>query len=438
LTGPAGAYDRFLARLERTRALGVDFGLDRMRRALDRLGSPERKLTSVQIAGTNGKGSTAAMAESILRAAGLRTGLFTSPHMTRFTERIRIGGREIDGERLERLYDGIEATGVPLTYFEVATALAFLCMVEDEVEAAILETGLGGRLDAVTVVDPIATAITSIGLDHMDMLGRTLPEIAREKAGIAKPGVPLYLGPLAREADAAIAEIAEQVGAPVLRFGRDFRLDESLPRALAGAHQVPNGAIAVALSRDVAARFGIALTSEAVAAGLASVHWPGRLEWVAKDVLVDSAHNSEGADSLVAALPARGPRALVVSIVRGKDAEGILRRLVPHFDWVLTTRSANPRSSAPEELAALVAATTSPLQGAAGASIRRPALEVVADPLEALARARDLVHQSQGRSGTPDARPHVVVAGSMFLVGEIRACLLGEPRDPTPGGDPLP
>ena len=193
-------YLDLLTRLESSRRIGVDLGLDRTRTVLALLGNPERRAVTVQIAGTNGKGSTAAMTEAILRAAGIRTGLFTSPHLSRFTERIRIDGREVDGDRLALLDEAIVATGIPLTYFEIATVLAFLAFADAGVEVAVvLETGLGGRLDATTVCRPVATAITSIDFDHTELLGATLAEIAREKAGIAKPGVPLFLGPRTRQ-----------------------------------------------------------------------------------------------------------------------------------------------------------------------------------------------------------------------------------------------
>src|SRR4051812_49350935 len=163
-------YPGLLARLDGLRTLGVDLGLDRVRRALSALGSPERRLPAVQIAGTNGKGSTAALTEAVLRAAGLRTGLYTSPHLARFTERVRVAGEEVDGDRLAALDARVEATGVPLTYFEIATALAFLAFAEAGVEVAVLETGLGGRLDAVSACEPVATAVTTIALDHTDYL----------------------------------------------------------------------------------------------------------------------------------------------------------------------------------------------------------------------------------------------------------------------------
>ena len=252
MAGAGGAYSALLARLDGVRALGVELGLDRMVQALARLGDPQARFAAVQIAGTNGKGSTAAMTEAVLRVAGFRTGLYSSPHLARFTERIRIGGQEADGEQLAALDGRVAATAVPLTYFEVATALAFLSFAEAGVEIAVLETGLGGRLDAVTTCLPSATAITTIGFDHMGYLGDTLPAIAREKAGILKPGVPCFLGRLPAEADDVVTEVARGVGAPMFRLGRDFRAP-SLPLALAGAHQADNGAIAVALARPLRA-----------------------------------------------------------------------------------------------------------------------------------------------------------------------------------------
>ncbi|MDB4980382.1 MAG: tetrahydrofolylpolyglutamate synthase, partial [Myxococcales bacterium] len=240
-------YADLLARLESVRALGVELGLERVRRALAALGEPQRRLLAVQLAGTNGKGSTSAMTESILRAAGVRTGLYTSPHLSRFTERIRVAGREADGDRLAALDARIVATGVPLTYFEVATVLAFLSLAEERVEVAVLETGLGGRLDAVTTCEPVATAITSIALDHRDYLGDTLREIAGEKAGILKAGVPCFVGALPPEADEEIARVAAAVSAPLSRFGRELFAPE-VPIALPGDHQRANAALAVALA----------------------------------------------------------------------------------------------------------------------------------------------------------------------------------------------
>lgn len=425
-------YPALLARLDGLRSLGVDFGLERVQRALAALGSPEQRLPAVQIAGTNGKGSTAAMTEAILRAAGWRTGLYTSPHLCRFTERIRVAGVEVDGDRLARLDGAIAATGVPLTYFEVATVLAFQVMAEEQVELAVLETGLGGRLDAVTVCAPLATAITSIGWDHMEFLGTTLAAIAREKGGILKAGVPCFVARLPPEAGAEIDAVARAVGAPLHYLGRDFQLDDELQElALAGAHQRANAAIAVALAREVARQQGRALPAEAVAAGLAGVRWPARLERVATltgEVLLDCAHNPEGAEVLAAALPAIlstsfGERraVLVLSVVAGKDLGGVLRPLLPLFPEVIATRSRNPRALPPAELAAAVEAFSH------AAGTLAPRTHVVDDARDALAESRRLA----GSAGL------IVVAGSIFLAAEARAALLGERVDPQAVSDPL-
>jgi len=426
------SYGRLLARLDGLRTLGVEFGLERIVRALQMLGAPERRLPAIQIAGTNGKGSTAAMTEAILRAAGLRTGLFTSPHLSRFTERIRIDGIEADGDRLAALDRAVEATGVPLTYFEVSTVLGFLLMAEAGVEIAVLETGLGGRLDAVTACHPLATAVTSIAFDHMDYLGTTLAAIAREKAGIIKPGVPVLIGRLPAEAEAEIERVARERGAPLRRLGRDFHEPAGAP-ALGGAHQRGNAAIAIALAEEACRRLGRPLPPETVRQGLASVRWPGRLERIAPDLLLDCAHNPEGAAALAAALAAAGapvasgPRALVLSVVGDKDVDGVLAPLLAApasaggFGAVYATRSHNRRARPPAELVEAIARHTT----------RTPrTVTAVADPLDAVAQARRLV-ASQDLPGL------VVVAGSIFLIGEVRAAMLSEATDPVPVADPL-
>lgn len=419
-------YPRLLARLDGLRVLGVDFGLERVNQALERLGSPQRRLPAIQIAGTNGKGSTAAMTEAILRRQGLRTGLFTSPHLSRFTERIRVAGVEADGDRLARLDQAVVATGVPLTYFEVSAVLGFLLMAEEGVEVAVLETGLGGRLDAVTTCHPLATAVTSISWDHTEYLGTTLRAIAHEKAGIIKPGVPHHLGELPAEALEEMERVARALGAPLCRVGRDFQVPP-VPLALAGAHQQINAAVAVALAEEACRALGRPLDAGAVRDGLAGVRWPGRMERVAPDVLLDCAHNPEGASALAAALPAlvAGRRsALVISVVGGKDLAGVLAPLVSGFDHFIVTRSRNPRALPAERLAAALAPLLAKMSSSSSPS---PNVVTVVDPLAAVAEAR----RSVGAGGL------VVVAGSIFLVGELRAALLGEITDPTPVSDPM-
>jgi dihydrofolate synthase/folylpolyglutamate synthase len=411
-------YPDLLARLEGARALGVELGLDRVRRALTALGEPQRRFAAVQIAGTNGKGSTAAMTEAILRAAGVRTGLHTSPHLARFTERIRVAGAEIDGDRLAALDVRVGATGVPLTYFEIATVLAFLAFAEEGVEVAVLETGLGGRLDAVTTCEPLATAVTSISLDHMDYLGDTLRAIAREKAGIIKPGVPHLVGALPPEADDEMERAAASLNAPLLRLGRDFQKPaDDVAINLPGPHQRANAALAVALATRACAAVGKPLAPAAITEGLATALWPGRLERVTSDVLLDCAHNVEGAHALAAALPALAggkPIALVLSVVRDKDASAILAALAPLAGAVIATQSSNPRALPAADLASAARAHASNVKAAPDAII-----------------ALNLARRFIGHEGL------VVVAGSIFLVGELRAHLLGEAQDPTPLSDPL-
>ncbi|HEY4392622.1 MAG TPA: Mur ligase family protein [Polyangia bacterium] len=410
------AYADLLARLDgAAQSLGVELGLERVRVALARLGDPQKRFAAVQLAGTNGKGSTAAMTEAVLRGAGLRTGLTTSPHLARFTERIRIAGVEVDGDRLAALDERIVATGVPLTYFEIATVLAFLAFAEAGVEIAVLETGLGGRLDAVTTSEPLATAITSIGFDHLAYLGDTLTAIAGEKAGILKPNVPCFLGRLPEEARAEIARRANEVGAPLRYFGRDFS-PPSGPLGLAGPHQRDNAAIAVALARAATERLGRPLAAPTIADGLAHTTWPGRLERIGDDVLLDCAHNADGARALAAALPAlaAGRRVvLLMSVAEDKQPRAIFEALGPLAYALVATRADSPRA-VPAEALALEAARF---------VARRVA---VADPWDALAEAR-----RRAAGGL------VVICGSMFLVGPLRARLLGEPLDPRRTSDPV-
>jgi dihydrofolate synthase/folylpolyglutamate synthase len=401
------AYRRFLGRLEQVRAQGVSLGLDRVRLALERLGFPERHTPAIHIAGTNGKGSCAALTDSILRAAGFRTGLFTSPHLSRFTERIRIDGVEIDGDHLAALDQSVAGTGVPLTFFEVSTVLAFLAFAEAKVEVAVLETGLGGRLDATAVCHPLACAITSIALDHESILGDTISAIAFEKASIAKPGIPIFLGQLSGEAASRVDEVARAAGAPVRRPGIDYAPAPVAP-ALSGAHQLGNASLAVALARHVSEALGRPASEAAILRGLAEVRWPGRMDRVTEDVLLDCAHNVEGTLALVAALPPSPRRVLVTSIVRDKNAASMLSILGPHFDRVVITRSQSDRAQDPQHLASLVSQT----RGGGRETI------CIEDPSEALAWARHEAGEvSQGL---------VVVAGSIFLVGALRAQLLAQ------------
>jgi dihydrofolate synthase/folylpolyglutamate synthase len=396
-------YEQMLQRMFGLRRFGMRPGLDATRALLAALGHPERAFEAVHIGGTNGKGSTVALCESALRAAGLRTGSFTSPHLLRFTERIRLDGVEIAPERAAALAERVLVVAGEATFFEVVTAMAFVAFAEAGVDVAVVEVGLGGRLDATNVLDRVlATVVTSIGRDHMDVLGNTTAAIAGEKAGIWKAGVPAFYACDDAEAAAVLDGEAARVGTTAARFGRDFDDAGLPPLGLHGAHQRRNAALArQALGALPAA---VRPDATALATGFAAARWPGRLEWLTPQLLVDAAHNEEGARALAAALP-DGPWTLVVGVVADKDARAIVAPLAARAARVIAVAPPSPRALPAAELAALV-----------------PGAEVADDLGAALART----------AGQP-----TVVAGSIFLVGEARRLVLGEAADPIVVQDPL-
>jgi dihydrofolate synthase/folylpolyglutamate synthase len=390
---------------------GIKFGLDNISAIVARLGHPERAFRSVHIAGTNGKGSVTAMVDAALRAAGHRSARYTSPHLVDLSERFVIDGRAVSAEALtagvadvRAAIDGLRGDGgleVQPTFFEVTTAVAFELFRRAGAEVAVLEVGLGGRLDATNVVAPpalVATAITSIDFDHQLYLGTTLREIAIEKAGIIKPGVPVVIGPLGPEAAAAIAEVAASRAAPVIRADPDDA--DGLTLGLAGAHQRANAAVAIRLLQQLD-RLGIAVPDHAIAAGLADPQWPGRLEVRrlpgGRELLLDAAHNPAGAASLASYLKVEGgePRPLVLAAMRDKDISGIFAALLPAVGRLIVTRASNPRSADPELLAQQARAIA-------------PTLPIAVVP--ALDAALDAAWH---------ASPRIVVAGSIFLLGDV-------------------
>jgi dihydrofolate synthase/folylpolyglutamate synthase len=415
---------------------GMSFGLDATRNALRAIGEPQNAVPVVHVAGSNGKGSTAAMVESILRAAGLRTGLYTSPHLCRFSERIRVGGEPLDDARFDAAVGAVlERCPEGLTLFETLTIAAFHAFREEKVDVAIVEVGLGGRLDATNVVErPLATAITSIALEHTAILGDTLDAIAREKAGIARRGVPLVVGPMAPEAMRAIEETARAIGAgPLVRVVSDAASGGDVsatmdaagravirrgdgaavvtPLGLAGAHQIDNAGVAVAIAWQLAERWPA--VHDAVAFGLAGARWPGRLERVLvkagsgeATVLLDAAHNPHGAATLVRALedqPVPPERTtLVFGALADKAFVPMLEALAPLAKRRIYT-APKGRAAAPfDELARIAPG------------------DVVPEPRDAVARA--IAGASPGEL--------VVVTGSAYLVGEVRGVLLGIDCDP--------
>jgi dihydrofolate synthase / folylpolyglutamate synthase len=374
----------------------VTFSLQRMEELLERLGNPHHAFRSIHIAGTKGKGSTSVMVESVLRTAGYRTGLYTSPHLHTFRERIRLNGALMSKHDLvgllERCRPAIEATpGV--TAFEIMTALAFVYFAERAVDWAVLEVGLGGRLDATNVVHPAVSSITSLSYDHVELLGHTLSLIAWEKAGIIKPGVPIVSAPQAPEAMAVIQRVCADTGARLVVIGEDWNVEgnggdltgqiftarhaaslesgpvpaATLPNALSdlhirllGRHQLINATTAVAILWELSAQ-GVDTPEDALRKGLAQARWPGRFEVLSRDpgLVVDSAHNTDSAMKLRAALaewfprPPRNRLALVFGASADKDIDGMLHafltpdpanKMLP-ADKVIVTKSYHPRAA---------------------------------------------------------------------------------------------
>jgi dihydrofolate synthase/folylpolyglutamate synthase len=415
-------------------------GLEPIRGLLARLGNPQDGLSIVHIAGSKGKGSTALLAESLLGALGERVGTFTSPHLERWTERFRIDGREVDGERLAdaiaRLRPHVDALRAadPVqapTFFDATTAAGLLLFSDAGLDRVILEVGLGGRLDSTNVVDPAVTCITTIELEHTDKLGATVAAIATEKAGIVKPGRPLLLGAMPAEAEAVMHARAQRLGAPVAQFGRDFdavvrspatldglslalrdgtfAVDAMLP--VLGAHHAANAALALACVRRLVACDDATL-ADAVARSFASVRLPGRVELVGRApwLVVDAAHTAASATALTRAL-ACVPRAavhLVLSVSAGKDLPAILAALLPLADCVTLTRAEPTRSLAPDEIAT-----------AARAIAPGSALRVVPNPHLALRAARE----------SATGADLVIATGSVYLAGIARR-IWSEPLAP--------
>ena len=404
--------------LEAAQGRGIVPGLARMERLLAALGHPERRLRCLHVAGTNGKGSVCAFAESVLRAAGHRTGLYTSPHLVEFSERIRIDGEPVAGEalcdgiaRLRQAVAGWPEEELP-TYFELVTALAFDLFARAECAVVVLETGLGGRLDATNTAPKLACAITPVALDHTEWLGKTLGEIAREKAGIFRPGIPAVSAPQEPEALQALSGSATAAGAPLRVV--DAPVEAALPLGLAGSHQRLNAALALTLLRAA----GFAPSAEAVAKGLAGVCWPGRFQRLTMGgtgLVLDGAHNPHAARRLAATwreeYGAQRCR-LVFGALEDKDPAAVLAELLPIAKEVFLVRVDSPRASDPARLAGSVEAAKIPVH-----------------TVHTLSQAWKELFEHQKTAPEAPQCP-VLLAGSLFLVGEALAMISG--RQPTP------
>ncbi len=382
---------------------GANFGLETPRRLAAMVGNPHEKLRFIHVAGTNGKGSTCAMLESIYRAAGLRVGLFTSPHLVSFRERIQINRQLISESEIVRLVEEIRAANQEheATLFEVVTVMALKYFAEQKSDLVIWETGLGGRLDATNIVTPLASVITNIAFDHEQWLGDTLEKIAAEKAGIIKPGVPVVTAAAEKEALAVIQKVATVNNAPLTLVTADeitARLAGTLAPPMLGEHQKLNAALALATVNLLQKQ--IPVRAENICTGLASVNWPGRLQLIEKPngqkILLDGAHNLAGAEALRAALERdfSGERPLLIFGALGdKNWSGICRLLAPLADKIFTVPVASERTASAGELAEVFRATSPTATAVAAANLS-----------EALNASKD--------------EPFVVITGSLYLIGE--------------------
>jgi dihydrofolate synthase/folylpolyglutamate synthase len=417
--------DEILTDLERS---GIRLGLGNLRGLLGAMGNPERDLKAVLVAGTNGKGSTSALLAEIAAAAGYRVGHYTSPHLERVEERIRVDGRTIDPADLALLLNRIVESSERMheeapTYFEAMTVAAFLELKRRQVDLAVLEVGMGGRLDATNVVEPLLSIVTSIAFDHREWLGSTLGAIAREKAGIFRRSAPAVLSPQQPEADQALAEEAARRGTPVVAVGKRLRrlairgqgLDGLelelatetrgyvLRTALAGEHQAANVATALVAAEELAGHGFGEIDEEAITAGVERCRWPGRLESVVLPggkgtVVLDAAHNPAGCEALARFLASLGrPYRLMFGALTDKELGAMLPPLAAGATDVVLTCPVSPRAADPAALAALVPV----------------GMHLMIDPNPEIAFARALA----------DEPPLLVACGSIYLVGALRRIL---------------
>jgi len=440
-------YHEALAYLDDLQIHKIKLGLDSMQAFLDRVGSPEKSLRFVHVAGTNGKGSVSATLFTILAKAGYRVGLYTSPHLSDVRERFRIGDRFISQEEFSSLATRIRTILEPekITYFEFCTALALLWFAESDLDLAIMETGLGGRLDATNVITPLVSIITSISMDHEAYLGTTLSAVAGEKAGIIKEQVPVISSAVAPEATAVIEQVCRERRAPLYLLGRNFDFSEEgqegwrwqgicppisgdlsgLRCALKGRYQRQNSAVAIAAA-TLLGTYGYRCDAVALREGLQAVSWPGRMEYLClkaqarrpvgeaeggqiecRHYLLDGAHNPDGVKNLAEALSDefRGRRLICVwGAMSDKDISLALSYIAPIVDTLILTRPAGERSASPEQLLACLG------------PVEQTKALCVAEIAEAVQRAEKM-------AGPQDL---IVVAGSLYLVGAVRTILCGE------------
>jgi dihydrofolate synthase/folylpolyglutamate synthase len=421
-------YDEAITWLYSLENMGIKLGLDRMRKLLRVLGDPQDGFRSVHVAGTNGKGSVSAMCASIFQEAGYRTGLFTSPHLVDFEERIQVDGERIGPNEVasicEEIREIIDSERFPegrqMTFFEVTTAMAFIHFVRRNVKISVIEVGMGGRLDATNVITPDCTVITRIGLEHVQYLGDTIAKIAYEKAGILKEGVTVIMAEQTEEGLRVIDAVARDRGSPLLMVGRDveYRLkgcgldgvelhlhsinrDVTLP--LLGSYQAENAAMACECALEVRNR-GLEVKESDIAIGLSKVHWPGRLEVVARDpvMIIDVTHNPDGANAVAKEL--RGMKkaglVMVLGVLSDKDLRGICREFGPLANKAVATSPRTKRAFPADTVAKALYEFTDDVT-------------IETDVGGAIERALMLAH--------PD--DIVLVTGSLYTAGEAKEWL---------------
>ncbi|MBW2324140.1 MAG: bifunctional folylpolyglutamate synthase/dihydrofolate synthase, partial [Deltaproteobacteria bacterium] len=386
---------------------------------------PDLNLAYLHLAGTNGKGSVGATVTSILTKAGYKVGFYSSPHLVTFRERYLVGLEMISRKDVVRLAQKVRevvAPEEPPTFFEFVTAMAFCYFAQEKVDLAVMETGMGGRLDATNVIKPLAGVITNISVEHTEFLGRTLAEIAGEKAGIIKPGLTVVTAEKRKHIRDIFNRIARERGASLLSLGHDFRVRtrpaggfdyyglkrrlQRLELRLIGQHQVRNAALALA-ALELLAEKGFDFTEEDIRTGLISVQWPGRVEMFPgpPDLMLDGAHNPAAAETLAKLLPRLAYKRLhlVLGIMSDKDINRIMAPLLPHADALYLTRPVYFRAASPEALAASA-------EGFKGPLIILPKISTAIEAAKAAAGPEDLV----------------LVTGSLFTVGEARAYITGD------------
>ncbi len=423
-------YQRSLDYLYGLEKFGMVFGLTQVEKILEAIDQPHREIEAIHIGGTNGKGSTAAMMAAILQKEGYRTGLYTSPHLIEFTERIKVNGKEIEKKEVAELAGWmrkkIEAAGItsPFTFFDFTTALALLYFKQKGVDLAILEVGLGGRLDSTNVIDPLLSVITNISKDHEEQLGKSILKIAREKAGIIKEGRPLVTAAIQPHVLRLFAKTCREKGSPYFRVGKEFQYEQNEERSfnykglhrklwgihlnLRGSHQIINATTALG-TMEVLENLGYMISTEAMLEGLQEVDWPGRLEIIYSrpKVILDGAHNPAGALVLKEALEKEiqyHHLILLIGMMKDKDIQSILQLLAPLADHILLTQPHMTRSAPP--------------------AILKKALGRYGKKAEVIEDLEKAIERGLSMTGEEDL---LCITGSLYTVGEARAyfCSMG-------------